>query len=219
VLGDGGGGGGGDGGDGGGGGGADGGGAAAAVADAPSGAPAGLGTILVVHGWVPRGWRGAPAGADGAPFGVSGVTRGGESPGRFTPANAPDGGAWFYLDPPAVLRALAGGGGGDGGGGGSGGGGGRDGGSDGGGDGGDSGGDSGSAPPVWVVEAVDASSGAAGAPPPSGYPRPRGLADLAAFPTTVETHAIYAVTWGGLAATLGVLTRGRFRGRAWAPRA
>ncbi|GAB0492175.1 hypothetical protein MMPV_003435 [Pyropia vietnamensis] len=182
----------------------------------------------------PTATAAAAVAAAGQQFRLEGITRRGETPSRFTPANVAAAGSWFYLDPPGVAAALSAAGptatvrasvaatttttaaggtdtagrgdavGGDG----------REGartaGRCGSGDGG--GGDD----PLWVVEVVDENGAAAAA---GTYPRPRGLAELAAFPTTVETHAIYAATWGGLATMLGVLTRGRFRGRPWAWRA
>jgi surfeit locus 1 family protein len=65
----------------------------------PRGAP----VVLVNRGWVPTDWE-EPKG--GTCLKTAGVTRAGETPGFFTPTNAPEKNEWHWVDLPAILRHL-----------------------------------------------------------------------------------------------------------------
>ena len=134
------------------------------------------------------------------------MLRRGERPGPYTPKNDPERGQWFFVDPPAMARALglpedaplveiirepppAPGG-----------------------------GEAKRRPPT-PMEILALRTGAAPAQDRS-YPAPRGPEDLLEFPVMPRDHLNYAATWLTLSAAVGVMAL-RFlsgRGAGGAPR-
>ncbi len=142
--------------------------------------------VLVNRGWVPAGWE-EPEG--GQCLKTSGVTRGSETPGRFTPANvvaAPgseDGNPemvdrWHWVDVPAIAAAL------------------------------------GLPEHTPLVQLTHDGAADRGNAAPASYPAPVALADLRAFRVNPGDHVNYAATWGGLAAMTAAGAVAALRGRA-----
>lgn len=62
--------------------------------------------VLVDRGWAPVGGDAAAAPLPAGVLEIDGFVRRFETPGRFTPDNDPDAGAWFYLDGDQMAAAL-----------------------------------------------------------------------------------------------------------------
>ena len=179
----------------------------------------GGGAALLLRGWAPDSWREAtaaaprnagdggggggrgrgrwfrervaPAEATGPAREVWGVLRRGERPGPYTPENDPVRGQWFFVDPPAMSRALGlpedtplveivrepskeGG--------------------------------TGAGPrrPPTPMEILALRTGTAPAETRE-YPTPRGMEDLLEFPVMPRDHLNYAATWLTLSAAVGAM--------------
>lgn len=138
-------------------------------------------------------------GREGRAQSVRGMLRRGERPGPYTPENDPARGHWFFVDPPAMARALglpedaplveimreppaA-----------------------------SEGGAAKRRPPT-PMEILALRTGTAPAEDRS-YPAPRGPEDLLEFPVMPRDHLNYAATWLTLSAAVGVMALRFLRGR------